>query len=204
MREKYHLKEDKKAFFYPRQWLLFYNSLKDKSKPYFMIAINTGGRINEIRNLKVRDIDFNNKTLKFRVTKIKAKKGQTRPEPRIIKISTEFSNWLKRWIKACKLKDDDTFNIPSTAAINKLIVTKLKKLDIIRDFKNTDFSSHNIRKTHGTWLNAIGVPALEIALRMGHDIETLRSSYASPSLFDETDLQEIKNILGDLYINLRK
>ena len=54
MKDDYKLKINPKAFFRPQDWIKFCNALKEKSMPYFKIAINTGGRINEIRNLKVK------------------------------------------------------------------------------------------------------------------------------------------------------
>lgn len=195
MREKYRLKVDRKVFLYPNEWITFYKTLKEKQLPYFKIAINTGARINEIRNLKVEHINFDRQSLTFYITKIRAKLKERRPEPRTIKISTEFSNWLKRWIRKFKLGKEDSFNIPSTPAISKTIKNHLRKMGI-ENYK--DFSSHNIRKTHGNWLKALGIDGIEIASRLGHDVNTMLRHYVSPDLFSEKDKELIKEILGDL------
>jgi len=195
MRENYYQKVNPKAFFRPKQWLQFYDTLKDKQKPYFKISINTGGRINEIRHLKVKDIDFENSTLTFYVTKVKKAKGESRPVPREIKLSPEFLSWLKRWIRTYNLKAEDTFGIPTTPGIRKILNTKLKQMDI-RNYK--DFTSHNVRKTHGTWLLALGMDGMNVAARLGHDANTLLRAYASPDIFTEDDKVLIRQILGDL------
>jgi len=195
MREKYYLKINPKAFFRPKDWNAFYDSLKEKSRPYFKIAINTGGRINEIREVRVKDIDFDNKTLTFYTTKTKGAKGEKRPVPREIKLSTEFLNWLQRWIKINKLSQNDAFKIPSTAGVKKILQTHLKKIQI-KDWH--DFSSHNVRKTHGNWLLAIGMDGMKVAARLGHDYNTLLKSYVSPDIFTEEDKVLIKQVLGDL------
>lgn len=201
MRNIYHQKINKKAFLYPDQWKKFYDSVKEKQQPYFKIAINTGGRINEIRNLKVKDIDFERKSLTFYVTKVRAKLKETRPTPRTIPISTEFRDWLQRYVRKYKLKLNDTFNIPSTVGIDKFI----KKRCALLEFKDPeDYSSHNFRKTHGNWLKAMGVDGIEIAGRLGHDADTMLKHYVSPSLFNQNDLALIKQELGDLYIDIRR
>ena len=195
MRTKYYLKTNPKAFFRPKDWLTFYNALKEKSTPYFQIAINTGARINEIRHLKVKDIDFDNRTLTFYVTKKKAKLKETRSVPREIKISSEFMLWLKRWIRKHNLKPGDTFDIPTTPGVRQLIKERLDKMDI-KD--SMDFSSHNVRKTHGTWLLATGMDGIKVASRLGHDYNTLLKSYVSPDIFTHEDKVLIRQILGDL------
>ena len=73
------------------------------------------------------------------------------------------------------------------------------KVSIKNDNENyNDFSSHNIRKTHGNWLKVLKVDGLEIASRLGHDPATMLKHYVSPNLFNEQDKELIKEILGDL------
>ncbi len=198
MRDKYRLKIDKKVFFKPQLWNNYYKSLKKKQQPYNKIAINTGARVNEIRFLQVKHCQLEEvpPTITFYTTKVRSKRGEKRPVPRKIKISIELSQWLGRWIRKYKLKPEDTFSIPHTPAINKAIKNKLKKLGVENYL---DFSSHNIRKTHGNWLLAIGMDGLKVASRMGHDANTLLKAYVSPDIFSEKDKEMIKEILGDLY-----
>jgi len=67
----------------------------------------------------------------------------------------------------------------------------------IKDYYN--FSLHNIRKTHGNWIRALGVPADEVCLRLGHNYETYLTHYGSASVFNNSDIVIINNILEGLY-----
>jgi len=202
MRDKYHIKTDKKVFLYPIQWKQFYELLTDKQRPYFKFVINTGGRINEILNVTPNDVAEieGMRALTFRITKVKAKKKQTRPEPRTIQISSEFFSWTQRYIKRERIKTNESIVKISKSAVHKIIKEKLNN---IRKDSN-DFSSHNLRKTHGNWLLALGVEGLEIANRLGHDMNTLLYHYASPTLFTSEHRIRIIDELGDLYKDLRR
>jgi integrase len=201
MRDKYHIKHDKKIFLYPQEFKKFYDALSEKQQPYFKIVINTGGRINEILHLTPNDINFERKTLTFRVTKVRSKLGETRPTPRTILISAEFAAWLQRYINRNNIKKNDFLVSLSKAGIDKATKATLKAVDIE---KWNDFSSHNFRKTHGNWLKAIGVSGEEICCRLGHDMNTMLKHYVSPSLFNAEDRILILDILGDLYKNERQ
>ncbi|GAG27503.1 unnamed protein product, partial [marine sediment metagenome] len=54
------LKEDKNRFFFPDEYMKFFDKLKERQKHTVKCIINTGARINEIRNVKVEDTDFIN------------------------------------------------------------------------------------------------------------------------------------------------
>ena len=200
MRDKYHIKANKKVFLYPDEWKRFYSMLSHKQQAYFKIVMNTGGRINEIQHLTPNDLNYGRKQLTFRVTKIKAKKKETRSEPRTILISSEFNSWLDRYIKSEKIKKNESIVKRSKTGIAKIIKNKLKE---IRPKDYEDFSSHNFRKTHGNWLLAIRVPGTEVAMRLGHDMNTLLKHYSSPTLFNVEDKIRIIDELGDLYKDLR-
>ncbi len=197
MRDKYRLKINKNVYFKPELWNRFYKSLNEKQQPYFKIGIGTGRRVNEIRGVEVQhcNLDQEVPTIIFYKTKVKAKKKETRPVPKEIKISTELASWLKRWIRKHKLKKEDTFNVPTTPAINKVIKHRLKKLGLTN---YEDYSSHNVRKTHGNYLLAVGMDGVKVATRLGHSADTLSDVYASDDIFSERDREMIKEILGDL------
>ena len=197
MRDKYRLKINRNVYFKPGLWNKFYNSLAEKQQPFFKIGINTGARLNEVRGLQVNhlNLDANPPTLTFYNTKVRSKKKETRPTPREIKISSELARWLKSWIRKFKLKKEDTFNIPTTAGVNKIIKTKLKALGVE---SYQDYSSHNVRKTHGNYLLALLMDGIQVANRLGHDTDTLIRHYVSPNIFSAEDKIMIKEILGDL------
>lgn len=198
MRDKYHIKKDKKVFLYPSQWNQFYSSLSDSQKPYFKIVINTGGRVNEIRNLTPKDINQERNLLTFRITKVRAKLKEKRPQPRTIIISKGFTSWLLRYIKSQKIKKDDSIITLSLTRINEITKEKLKEIGVE---SYMDFSSHNLRKTHGNWLKALGVDGTEIASRMGHDINTMLKHYVSANIFNAEDKILMMDILGEDVIN---
>lgn len=199
---KYAVRSNRDRFFYPNEWMKFYDSLKQKRQRItFDLLMNTGARINEARNIKVGDIDFERNTIILRVTKVKARKGEKNPRPRTISISPQFAKRLKKIIESRGLKNDDYLGILSTMAANICLKKNLFKVGIKDNYM---FSIHNIRKTHGNWLKALGVDGSEICLRLGHDYNTFLKAYGSPDIFTFKDMQEIRMILGDIYTNLRR
>lgn len=193
---KFHVKENKSLFFYPQEWLKILDRAKPKQLINLQMQINTGARINEAKNIEVRDIDLERRNLILRVTKVRSRKKETKPTPRIIPISSKFAKFLKKQTRDMKLGEGNTFPMLSVAAYN----TAIKKLakDIGRkDYQ--DFSSHNIRKTFENWLIALGVDGFAVAKHLGHDAKTALTSYISPDIFRYEDKVLIRQILGDLY-----
>jgi integrase len=194
----YSVRSNRDRFFYPSEWMAFFDKLKDGQKITFDFLVNTGARINEARNVKVADIDFERNNIILRVTKVKAVKGERNPRPRTISISNQFARRLRIFIKTNKLNNEKTLGILSTPAANICMKKSLRWAGIKDDYM---FSIHNIRKTHGNWLKALGIDGAEICLRLGHDYNTFLRNYGSPNIFNYKDLQDIRMILGDLYQN---
>ena len=92
---KYSIRSNRDRFFYPKEWMAFFDKLKIKQKKTFDCLLSTGARINEIRNVRIGDIDLLNKRIILRVTKVKAKKGEKNSRPRTIPLSTQFAKRLK-------------------------------------------------------------------------------------------------------------
>lgn len=192
----YSVRTNRDRFFYPFEWFKFYDNLKASQKMTFDFLINTGARINEAIHVKVEDIDLNNKRLILKVTKIKARKKEKTPRPRPISISSQFTRKLNKYIKDKKLKDSDYLGLLSKPASHIAMKKCLKKINI-KDWYM--FSIHNIRKTHGNYLKALGIEGTEICIRLGHDQNTFIKSYASPDIFTYKDKQDMRLILGDLH-----
>jgi len=186
--------EDKLKSLKADEWMKFYDHLKESQRLTFDFLINTGSRINEARHVKVSDIDFVNKRVILRVTKVKAKKGEKHPRPRTISFSTQFGKRLKKYI--IKKSSEDYIGILSTPAANIAMKNHLIKVNI-KDYYM--FSIHNIRKTHGNWLKALGVDGGEICTRLGHDYNTFLKSYGSPDIFSFEEKSQMRMIIGDLY-----
>jgi len=190
----YTVRSNRDRFFFPDEWFKFYDKIKNSQKLTFDCIINLGARINEIRHIRVGDIDIGNKRVILRVTKVKAKKKEKNPRPRTISISTQFAKRLSKEIKG---KDNnDYLKILSTPAANIALKKALQKAGI-KDYYM--FSTHNIRKTHGNWLKALGVEGAEICTRLGHDYNTFLKSYSSPDIFSFEERQKMRIVLGDLY-----
>jgi integrase len=194
----YSVRANRDRFFFPNEWMKFYELLKENQKLTFLTLLNTGARINEVRHIKVADIDFERKNIILRVTKVKAKKKEKNPRPRTISISSKFVKVLKKHIQQDNLKGEDYIPILSTPAANIAMKKTLQRAEI-KDWYM--FSLHNIRKTLGNWLKALGIDGAEICLRLGHDYNTFIHSYGSPDIFSYEDLRNIRILLDDLYDN---
>lgn len=191
----YTLRDNKDRFFFPDEYINFENALKTKQKHSVKVLINTGARHMEAFNIKVSDCDLNNNRIILRVTKAKAKKGEKIGKQRIISISSQFSKYLRKYIRDNNLKDNDFIGVLSNSSLN--IAYKKAGLKAgIKDYYN--IASHTFRKTHGNYLKALGIDGSEICSRLGHDYNTFLSSYASPDIFTYRDLDLIRVILGDL------
>ena len=210
----YSVRDNRSRFFYTSEWMKFFDKLNEKQKFTFNFLINTGCRINEARNIRVGDIDLDNKRVFVRITKVKAKKGEKNPKPRTIPISSQFAKYLRKVFRDNNLSNDcylgssrDNKNMPencplfkggilSTPAGNIAMKNSLKRAGI-KDWYN--FSIHNIRKTLETWLMALGIDGLKLVAHLGHDMKTASQHYVSPDVFRFEEKRDMRLIIGDLY-----
>jgi integrase len=181
-------------FFFPDEWVNFFDNLKDSQKLTFKFLINTGARINEVRGIKVGDIDFDRNSIIIRNTKSRNKDGTKKI--RVIGISSQFSRYLRSIINKEKLKIEDSFNILSTPAGNIGMQKALLKT-MIKDKDN--FSIHSIRKTTECWLLSLDVDSLKVAKHVGHTIAIAQKYYVSPDTFNFEDKRIMREVIGDLY-----
>ncbi len=191
---KYSVRENRDKFFFPDDWLKFYDTLKDFQKLTFEVLINTGARHKEARNIKVGDIDFDRGNIVLRITK--GKKGEKYLKPRTISISSKFSRRLNVYIRKNKLNNEDYLGILSRPASHICMKKTLQKADF-KDWYM--YALHNIRKTHGNYLKSLGVDSGEICIRLGHNMGIFLKHYASPDIFSREDLKTMRVILGDIY-----
>lgn len=199
----YSVRTHRLNFFMPDKWIKFIEALDTKrAKLTAEILIQTGARINEARHIEERDIDYERRTLRLRITKTKAAKGETTGRPRTIPISSQFAKYLKKIFRELPPNSSLKDIYLSTQAFNTAMKRTLKKM---KDPEWYMMSPHNIRKTHGNWLKlmmSVGMMSInesEICLRLGHDYNTFLKDYGSSSVADSRDIQLIKKILGDLY-----
>jgi len=192
---KYSVRDDRSRFFFPNEWIAFMEKIKLEKKLLFETAIQTGGRIEEILNLKPRDFDWERNNLTLRVTKIKARKGESIGKKRTLPVSSQFTRRVRGYINRNKIGDDSFLFPVSKQSVWQMLRRQLKGV-VVDDW---NFGLHNIRKTHGNWLKALEVPAEEICTRLGHDFNTYLKHYGSPNIFDRADKQLMIKILGDVY-----
>lgn len=195
----YTLRSNRNRFFFPDEWMAFYDKLKPSQKMTFEFLINTGARIMEAQHVKVQDIDIDRGNVVLRKTKAvrKGRKGETQSKIRILPISSKFAKYLKKYIREANLGPQDTLKILSTPAANIAMKKALKEAGI-EDWDM--FSIHNIRKTLETWIIALDVDSLKIIKHFGHTLQVASQHYVAPDVFSWEDKQQIRQIIGDLYV----
>lgn len=198
--KKYSNRIDRRRFFFPSEWNGFIKQVKnERNRLLFEFMLNTGSRIDEALHIRPCDFDFERGNVRLWKTKTKAKKGEKQGKPRTISLSTEFSKKMKHY---CSNKENEAFLwMTSLNNINQILKRKLIKSGI-KDYYN--FSTHNIRKTHGMYLKALGIDVGEICTRLGHDYNTYIQHYGSADVFNDKDMRQIKELLGDLYMRNRR
>lgn len=187
-------------FFFPDEWMAFYDKLKPKQRPTFEVLINTGARIMEAQNIKVQDIDLERQNIVLRVTKrIVNKPGVSKTgerKIRILTISTKFKKYLKKIISEYDLKPNDYLPILKTSSANTAMKKALQKAGI-PDYMM--FSLHNVRKTLETWLVSLNIDSFKIVKHFGHSMTIAARHYVSPDIFSWEERKQMREIIGDLY-----
>lgn len=192
--------KDTNRFFFPDEWKKFVKTItKRRSYMLYELMFHTGARFDEAKHIRPVDFDFERNNVRLWKTKTKAKKGEKVGKPRTISLSSDFSRKIKKFCS--DKKPDEYLWEVSQAGFNQLMKAKLKKLGI-KDY--TNFSSHNIRKTHGMYLKSLGIDIAEICTRLGHDYNTYIKHYGSADVFSEKDMRAIRELLGDLYFRQRR
>jgi len=196
----YSVRISRSRIFNPQEWNKFYSALREYNKPLFDCLINTGGRISEILNLKKKDFDPKNNTLNLRITK--SRNPFSTGNPRLIKISSQYSKRLEKYLQYKELEDylfpgkkNNKHLSPQT--VNQLLKRKLKEIGIV-DWYN--FSVHNIRKTTECWLNFLGKNHLILLKHFGHNEATALKHYLTTETYDSNYKFKCRQIMGDLYI----
>lgn len=193
---KYTVRDDRSRYFFPEEWIKFFDPIKEDKKPIFDFLINTGSRIEEARNVKPKDFDWDKNRLTLRVTKMKAAKGERVGKPRTFIVSSQFARRMRKYIKENNISDEQILFPQSKQAVYQLMRRTLQAAGF-EDYKQ--FSLHNIRKTHGNYLKALDIDSGEICYRLGHDLNTFIKHYGSANIFDRKDKMLMVKILGDVY-----
>jgi len=178
---------NKKRFFYPNEFEKMIDKLNKNQRYTATLLINTGARINEVRGIKSHHLSSERKSIILEKTKVRARRGEKRPEPRIIAVSNGFFNYLR--------KNIHNHRVLSTSAFNKAIKEACEEVSIP---KPEEYSAHKFRKTFGTWMLALGVDGFKLAQHLGHTPNELARDYATNDIFSHKDKQIMRSILGNL------
>jgi integrase len=189
---KYTKKTDVNRYLFPNEFLNIYEKLTTRMKFCVRCLINTGGRINEVRQIDWDKDFFSNQggrnIVILKHTKTKARKGEfDGGKVRNIPVSKQFARFINT---------TEHQKFVSTAAVCtalKVAATKAK----IRNPE--DLSAHTLRKTLEVWLMSLGVKMLPLTAHMGHDPSTAAAYYISADVFSYNDKQMMRTIIGDLY-----
>ena len=196
----YTVRNNRNRFFFPDEWMGFYDALNERQKITFEFLINTGARIMEVQHVQVKDVDFDRQNIVLRVTKrIINRPGVQKTgvsKIRVINCSSKFIKYLGRIQKEYKLTPEDKFPLLSTPAANIAMKKALQKVGI----KDWDmFSVHNVRKTLETWLIALNVDHFKVVNHFGHTSAIALKHYVSPDIFNYEDKKAMREIIGDLF-----
>jgi integrase/recombinase XerC len=127
---------------------------------YIMIALNTGGRISEICQLSWKDVDFENRLIRF--------KGKGDKE-RIVPITQV----LYKYFKSCS--NSNGFVVKGSRDRKEVTHQFRKYAD---DIGLNDFTFHNLRDTYASWLIQNGVNLKIIQELLGHESIQTTLTYA--------------------------
>jgi len=190
-------KNNNNTLFFPQEYFEVFKYLVPTQQHTATFLINTGARINEARNVKLEDVDINNKRMTIKVTKARAVIGESIGKPRTIPISSKFAAYLAKYTRESKLSQKDTFKLLSTNGFNAGLKKACMKAGL-KDWK--DFSANNLRKTFEVWIMSLGVDNQTMLNIMGYSFSTAIHYYISPDCFTIQERQMIRDILGDIYM----
>jgi len=181
-------KADKYRFFYPPEFEKMFDYLNSNGKFTAEFMINTGCRIMEARGFKDDPIfDDDRKNITLIHTKVRARLGEKTPRARTLPISKKFFNRLKRDIKTHRILSTNAFNI------------QLRRASVAATIPHPEqFSSHNLRKTFATWMLSLGCDGFKLAKHLGHSPNELARDYATNDVFNHSDKQIMRSIVGEL------
>jgi len=178
---------NKKRFLYPDEYQRMLEHCNPNQVFTFESLINTGARINEMRNVEHQDLDSSRNTINLRVTKVRAKLKEVRPTPRIISVSSKFFRYFKKNLGKRKILSTNASDVAIKIALIKIKVKDPEQISI-----------HKLRKTFGTWMLALGCDGFKIAHHLGHTPNELAKDYATNDVFNANDKQIMRELLGDL------
>lgn len=142
----------------------------------YRVALETGLRANEIRTLRVNDLDFENKTLRIKAKNEKSRRGA------ILPLQDNLSNLLQIFVHR-KSGSSRVFNVPESTS--EMLRVDLKSAGIKYKTEDGYADFHALRHTYCTLLSVNGTSP-QIAQRlMRHTDPRLTQSYYTHLSTDE-------------------
>lgn len=145
---------------------------------FFILLLKTGGRFNEVRCLKIKDIDYFNNKVYFVDTKNKTHRG--------VHVDAKTLRQIKEYIKNNNISSDYVFASNKRGAelsdLKGILEQVIKKADI------KDFRIHDIRHTTASILARNGASLLEIAEILGQKSLTVARRYSHLTIKHTEDL----------------
>ena len=188
----YKKKVNPKRFFKPKEWTRFINGISNnKIKFIFEFLMHTGMRFDEAAQIKLQNIDLENK----RIDVLNPKGGKEKT--RTIPISSYLCQRIKEYVKQKKITPSMNFKFPSNKSMNDSLKRYCQRA-LILDYE--DFSCHNLRKTLEMYGCGLNVNSSVLSKMLGHTVATAESYYISSVYFNAEEKTLIRSILDDLWL----
>jgi integrase len=151
---------------------------RDRADLYAFLA-GTGLRTDEVRQLRIADLELDGPVPVVRLSAAITKNGQDD----IVPLRTDLLAMLREQVQGRK-PTDPLFNIPS-GLIQRFHADCRRAGIPHRDDRGLVVDVHSLRTTFGTWLSRSGVPPRVAQQLMRHsDIRLTMGVYTDPRLFD--------------------
>jgi len=154
------------------------------------LMYSTGARINEIANLKPKDIDFNRGVVKLRDTKSRQIRDGILNDyaGKILQI---FISEMREYINFGKNNADNSLIFGSKTNLKIWLNEILNKMSIKLEYGK--YSTHNIRHSVGTHLLKNGCDIRHIQEILGH------KALSSTQIYTKIEKDELRNVIDEFH-----
>ncbi|KKP63781.1 MAG: Tyrosine recombinase XerC, partial [candidate division WS6 bacterium GW2011_GWE1_34_7] len=154
------------------------------------LMYSTGARINEIANLKPKDIDFNRGVVKLRDTKSRQIRDGILNDyaGKILQI---FISEMREYINFGKNNADNSLIFGSKTNLKIWLNEILNKMSIKLEYGK--YSAHNIRHSVGTHLLKNGCDIRHIQEILGH------KALSSTQIYTKIEKDELRNVIDEFH-----
>lgn len=184
--EPVKIKQKERDFLTENEFRALTNAIKQPIiKTVVQAMFYTGGRISEIINLKIQDVDLKNKTIHI----IRGKGGKNRDIP----INKKLCNILQNYIENIrKANSDNFFALERTGRVSPSYINRLIKEAVDEIGLKKNVSAHVLRHSFGTNLLEKGASVVSIQKLLGHASLAVTTKYLHQ---DMNKLSDAVNLL---------